>query len=81
MTEFRPEGAKGVIVMTQGRVDWYSASLGHGFILPDDGGVELLVVREDIVGGGHKFLDNNVRVTYEAAAGREGPEVHNVSTV
>jgi len=67
--------------MGQGRVKWYSADLGHGFILPDDGGVELLVVREDIVGGGLKFLDNNVRVTYEAAAGREGPEAHNVSTV
>jgi len=67
--------------MAYGRVKWYSADLGHGFILPDDGGVELLVVREDIVGGRLKSLKNNARVTYEAAAGREGPEAHNVSTV
>ncbi len=67
--------------MSQGRVKWYSADLGHGFILPDDEGVELLVVREHIVGGGFKSLKNNARVTYEAAAGREGPEAHNVSTI
>ena len=67
--------------MAQGRVKWYSANLGHGFILPDDEGVELLVVHEDILGGGFKSLKNNARVTYEAVAGREGPEAHNVSTV
>ena len=67
--------------MSQGRVKWYSANLGHGFILPDDEGAELLVVHEDIVGSGFKSLENNVRVSYEAAAGREGPEAHNVSRV
>ena len=67
--------------MAQGRVKWYSANLGHGFILPDDEGVELLVVHEEIEGGGFKSLENNARVTYETAAGREGPEAHNVSTV
>ena len=67
--------------MAQGRVKWYSANLGHGFILPDDGGVELLVVHEDIVGRGFKSLENNARVSYEEAAGREGPEAHNVSRV
>jgi CspA family cold shock protein len=67
--------------MSQGRVKWYSADLGYGLILPDDEGVELLVVREDIVGGGFKSLKNNARVSYEAVAGREGPEAHNVSTI
>ena len=67
--------------MAQGRVKWYSANLGHGFILPDDGGVELPVVHEEIVGGGIKTLKNNTRVIYEAVASREGPEAHNVSTV
>ncbi len=37
--------------------------------------------REHIVRGGFKSLKNNSRVTYEAAAGREGPEAHNVSTI
>jgi cold shock protein len=67
--------------MPQGRVKWYSANLGHGFILPDDEGAELLVVREEIVGSGLKSLENNARVSYEAAVGREGPEAHNVSRV
>jgi CspA family cold shock protein len=38
-------------------------------------------VHEDIVGSGLKSLENNTRVSYEAAAGREGPEAHNVSRV
>ena len=67
--------------MSQGRVKWYSANLGHGFNLPDDDGAELLVVHEDIVGSGLKSLENNARVSYEAAAGREGPEARNVSRV
>jgi cold shock protein len=67
--------------MPQGRVKWYSANLGHGFILPDDEGAELLVVHEEIVGSGLKSLENNARVSYEAAAGREGPEARNVSRV
>ena len=67
--------------MSQGRVKWYSANLGHGFILPDDEGAELLVVHEEIVGNGLKSLENNARVSYEATAGRKGPEAHNVSRV
>jgi cold shock CspA family protein len=47
--------------MSQGRVKWYSANLGHGFNLPDDEGAELLVVHEDIVGSGLKSLENNAR--------------------
>ncbi len=31
----------GLLDMARGRVKWYSPQLGYGFILPDDGGVEL----------------------------------------
>ena len=79
MTEFRPEEEKGVIVMTQGRVDWYSANLGHGFILSEDGATKAFVRHEDIVAGEEENLENNARVSYMVAQGMEGPEARNVS--
>jgi cold shock CspA family protein len=94
VTELRPEEAKGVIVITQGRVDWYSANLGHGFILSEDGATKAFVRHEDIVAGEEENLQNNDRVSVageeenlqnndrvscEVAQGMEGPEARNVS--
>jgi cold shock CspA family protein len=47
-----------VIVITQGRVDWYSANLGHGFILSEDGATKAFVRHEDIVAGEEENLQN-----------------------
>ncbi|HKZ27676.1 MAG TPA: cold shock domain-containing protein [Rubrobacteraceae bacterium] len=52
--------------MAQGRVKWYSAELGYGFILTYDGGTELLVRREDVSDGGFGSFEKSVEVTYEA---------------
>jgi CspA family cold shock protein len=66
--------------MARGRVKWYSAQLGYGFILPDDGGVELLVQHADIRGGdGFRSIENGADVTYEPVRGKEGPEAKDVS--
>ena len=67
--------------MAQGRVKWYSAALGYGFIIPDDGGTELFVQRKDIASSEPKPLENGDKVTYEAIQGREGMEAKNVSRV
>ena len=68
--------------MTRGRIKWYSANLGHGFIVPEDGSTEALLRREDIADGeGFTDLESGVEVTYEAVQGREGPEAKNVSVV
>lgn len=67
--------------MTQGRVDWYSANLGHGFILSDDGVTKAFVGHKDIVAGEEENLENNSRVSYEESQGMEGPEARNVSRV
>lgn len=37
--------------MARGRVDWYSANLGHGFIVPEDGGPKAFVRRKDLAAG------------------------------
>jgi cold shock protein len=65
--------------MARGRVKWYSADLGYGFILPEDGGVEVLVREEDIAGNGSSSLEEDAEVTYEVVQGREGPEAKKVS--
>ena len=58
--------------MPRGRVAWYSANLGHGFILPKDGGPNLFVRHKDIKAGEEETLENNDRVYYEVLQGREG---------
>ena len=64
--------------MARGRIDWYSANQGYGFIIPEDEGPKAFVRREDIKSGEGDFK-NNVKVTYEATQGTEGPEARNVS--
>jgi cold shock protein len=70
-----------VDTMAQGRVDWYSANLGHGFILSEDGATKAFVRRNDIVAGEEENLENNDRVSFEVIQGTEGPEARNVSIV
>ena len=64
--------------MARGRVDWYSANLGHDFIVPEDGGPKAFVRREDIKAD-EEHLENNDEVSYEAFQGTKGPEARNVS--
>ena len=66
--------------MARGRIKWYSAHLGYGFIIPNDEGVEVFVRQANIaVGNGVKSLDHSAEVTYEVVWGRDGPEAKNVS--
>lgn len=69
------------MVIAQGRVHWYSANLGHGFILSEDGVTKAFVRHKDVVAGEEETLENNDRVSYEVAQGMEGPEARNVSRV
>ena len=67
--------------MPRGRVAWYSANLGHGFIIPEDGGPKAFVRREGIKAGEEETLENNDRVSYEVFQGREGLEAKGVYKV
>ena len=68
--------------MVRGRVNWYSPELGYGFIVPEDGGAQVFVLRKDVPGDGeHKELENSAEVTYEVVQGEEGPEARSVSKV
>jgi CspA family cold shock protein len=68
--------------MAQGRIKWYSAALGYGFIVPDDGATKVLVHHKDIAGGKEvKSLKNGTQVIYRAAWDQEGLEAKHVSEV
>jgi cold shock CspA family protein len=69
--------------MERGRIAWYSMNLGHGFILPEAGGPNVFVRRENIVVAGdeERTLENNDMVCYEVTQSAEGPEAKNVSKV
>jgi cold shock protein len=77
----RPVGGYRFVGMPQGRVAWYSANLGHGFIIPDDRGPKPFVRREGIKAGEEQTLENNDRVSYEVFEGPEGLEAKGVSKV
>jgi CspA family cold shock protein len=64
--------------MPRGRVAWYSAELGHGFIIPEEGGPKAFVRREDIKADEDESLENNDRVSYEVFEGPEGLEAKGV---
>ncbi len=64
--------------MARGGVKWYGPDLGYGFILPHDGGTEVLVHHAGIAGNGFESLENGEKVTYEAVHGKKGPEPKNI---
>jgi cold shock CspA family protein len=63
--------------VTRGRVDWYGAVLGCGFIIPADGSTKVLVRRTDTEGS--RPLENDDKVVYEVILGTEGMETRGVS--
>ena len=63
--------------MARGRVDWYSAVLGYGVIVPEDGSTKVLVRRIDTEGS--EPLENGDKVVYELIRGKEGMETRGIS--
>ncbi len=67
--------------MPEGTVKWFNDEKGYGFISPDDGSEDVFVHYSGIVGDGFRSLDEDDKVTYEAAQGRKGMQAQNVSKV
>jgi cold shock protein len=51
--------------MKTGTVKWFNAEMGYGFILPDDGGPELLVHIRAVERAGMDDLGEGQRVSFE----------------
>ena len=66
--------------MSKGKVKWFNADKGYGFITPDEGGNDLFVHHSEIRnGGGYATLNENQEVDYEVGEGQKGPCATNVT--
>ena len=66
--------------MVKGRVKWFNASKGYGFIARE-GGEDVFVHFSSILGSGYRTLEEGQRVEFEVAIGDKGPQAQNVSIV
>ncbi|MDD5791277.1 MAG: cold-shock protein [Erysipelotrichaceae bacterium] len=56
-----------------GKVKWFNATKGYGFITGDDG-VEVFVHFSSIIQDGYKSLEDGQAVRYEVNNGDKGPQ-------
>ncbi|MET3698913.1 putative cold-shock DNA-binding protein [Bacillus oleivorans] len=63
--------------MEKGKVKWFNAEKGFGFI-ERDGGDDVFVHFSAIQGEGFKTLEEGQEVTFEVEQGARGPQAANV---
>jgi cold shock protein len=63
--------------MATGKVKWFNDSKGFGFI-EVDGGDDVFVHHNDILGEGYKSLDEGEAVTFDIGESDKGPRATNV---
>lgn len=61
----------------EGRVKWFSAEKGFGFIETDEGG-DVFVHFSAIQGDGFRTLEEGQNVTFDVVQGDRGPQAANV---
>lgn len=62
----------------QGKVKWFNAEKGYGFI-EVEGGEDVFVHYSAIEGDGFKSLDEGQTVEFEITEGQRGPQAANVT--
>ncbi|WP_409304239.1 cold-shock protein CspD [Peribacillus sp. SCS-155] len=63
--------------MEQGKVKWFNAEKGFGFI-GREGGDDVFVHFSEIQGEGFKSLEEGQEVSFEIVEGQRGPQAANV---
>ena len=63
-----------------GKVKWFNAAKGYGFITGDDG-KEVFVHFSAIQVDGYKTLDEGQAVEYEVNNGEKGPQAYDVKKI
>lgn len=64
-----------------GVVKWFNNEKGFGFIMPESGGKDLFAHYSEIVGDGHRSLEENQRVSFVAGMGQKGPQATSIEIV
>ncbi|PWI05966.1 cold-shock protein [Streptomyces sp. NWU339] len=64
--------------MATGKVKWFNADKGFGFIQQDGGGPDVFVHFSAIQSTGFKELHEDDRVSYDVTQGPKGPQAENV---
>jgi len=67
--------------MATGKVKWFNAQKGFGFIAPEDGGEDVFVHFSSIKAEGFKSLDEGQAVEFEIGDGPKGKQALNVHPV
>ena len=62
----------------EGTVKWFNDSKGYGFITPKNGGKDLFVHHNSILGEGYKSLEENQNVRFNVTEGPKGPSATEV---
>jgi cold shock protein len=64
--------------MVQGKVKWFNAEKGYGFIAQEGGGPDVFVHYSAIATTGYRTLDEEQLVEFEVIQGQKGPQADNV---
>ena len=67
--------------MYKGKVVWFNAAKGYGFLSRDDGGDEVFVHFSALAMDGYKRLNQNHLVTFDIVKGDKGPQAENVQVI
>jgi cold shock protein len=67
--------------METGTVKFFNNDRGFGFITPASGERDVFVHFSNVVGTGHKSLEDGQQVEYDVTQGPKGPEAQNVRPV
>jgi len=65
--------------VSTGKVKWFNANKGYGFITPDGGGDDLFIHHSEIKTVGYATLDEGQAVQFEVGQGKKGPCATNVT--
>jgi len=69
-----------VLLMEKGRVKWFNAEKGYGFI-EREGGNDVFVHYTAIEMEGFKTLEEGAEVQFEVVEGAKGPQAANVTKI
>ncbi len=62
----------------KGKVKWFNADKGFGFITPDAGGPDVFAHFSAITGRGYRSLTEAQEVEYEVKDGPKGPQASDI---